>query len=174
MLSKKYIASSVLLAGAMSLPLAANAAQPGFYFGAGLGQGSDVILDQTSAAAKLFGGFNVNRFLGMELSYVNLGSDYCCDAYGNTFTQEGVSYELIGYLPVTPYVDLFGKVGLFSWNVGSNYYYYASEQGTNNDYGFGISAQVSQRVWLRGEYQKFLDVAGGDVNMASVSLSYHF
>ena len=173
MLSKKVIVSSVVLAGAMSLPLYAQAAQPGFYFGAGLGQGNDVVLDQTSAAAKLFGGFNVNRFLGMELSYVNLGSNYV-DYYGYGFTQDGVSYEFVGYLPVSPYVDLFGKVGIYNWTVSSNYYYNASTSGSDSDYGFGLSAQVSQRVWLRGEYQKFQNIAGGDVNLASVSLSYHF
>lgn len=171
---KKYIVSSVLLAGILCLPFSTHAAQPGLYVGVGLGQSDDVILNQSTSAAKLFGGINLNRYLGMEISYVNLGSDYCCDAYGNTFTQDGVSYELVGYLPVSPYVDLFGKVGLFSWSITSNYYYYSSERGTNNDYGFGISAQVTPQVWLRGEYQKFLDVAGGDVNLASVSLSYYF
>jgi hypothetical protein len=168
MLNKKYSASSVLLAGAMCLPLSAHATQPGPYLGIGVGSADDVILNENAAAAKFFAGINVNRFLGLEVSYVNLG-----DYVNGAITQDGVAYELVGYLPVSPYVDIFGKVGMFNWTVSSNYSY-ASAQGTNNDYGFGISAAVSPRVWLRGEYQKFMDVDGGDVNLASVSISYHF
>lgn len=172
MFSKKSIASALLLAGSMSLPLATQAAQPGFYVGGSLGQGQDVVLDQTSAAYKIFGGFNINRFLGMEVAYVNLGSNYT-DSYGDSFTQDGGSFDFVGYLPIGPYLDLFGKVGIYNWTVSSNYYY-ASSHGSNNDYGFGIDAQVAPRVWVRGEYQKFKDVAGGDVNLASVGISYHF
>lgn len=173
MFSKKSMTTALVLAGSMSLPLGAEAAQPGFYVGGSLGQGQDVVLDQTSSAYKIFGGFNVNRYLGMEVAYVNLGSNYV-DRYGDTFTQDGGSFDLVGHLPIGPNVDVFGKFGIYNWTVSSNYYYYASTHGTNNDYGFGIDAQVAPRIWVRGEYQKFLDVAGGDVNLASVGLSYHF
>lgn len=172
MLYKNTIASLLLLAGTLSLAPAAHAARPGFYYGIGVGQGNDVVLDQTQGAAKLFGGFNLNRFLGMEVAYVNLGSNYI-DYNNNYFTQDGISYEVVGYLPISPYLDLFGKVGLFSWTVSDNYYY-ASATGVNDVYGFGLSTRVSRTLWVRGEYQRFLDVAGGDVNLASVSLSVHF
>lgn len=172
MFSKKYVMPALLLAGAMSLPLPAIAAQPGMYFGAGLGSGHDVVLDQDSSAGKLFFGFNVNPYIGMEVAYVNLGSNYT-DFYGESFTQDGATFELVGNLPLSPYIDLFGKVGLFNWTVSSNYYY-ASTSGTDNTYGFGISAQVAPRLWLRGEYQTFMDVAGGDVDLISASLSFHF
>lgn len=172
MLNKKTILSAALIAGAVSLTPAAQAAEPGFYVGGGLGQGNDLVLQQTSAAYKIFGGYNINDFLGMELAYINLGSNYV-DVNNNSFTQDGVSYELVGHLPINPNLDLFGKVGLYNWTASTNYSY-ASAQGTNNDYGFGLSARVAPQLWLRGEYQKFLDVDGGDVNMVSVSMSYHF
>lgn len=168
----KNIVSAALIAGAISLAPAAHAAVPGFYVGGGIGQGNDLVLNQTSAAYKIFGGYNVNPFLGMELAYINLGSNYV-DVNNNTFTQDGVSYELVGHIPLGPSVDVFGKVGMYNWTASTNYSY-ASTQGTNNDYGFGLSAQVAPQLWLRGEYQKFIDVDGGDVNMASVSMEYHF
>jgi len=172
MVTNKYILSALLLAGTMSLSLPAMAAQPGFYFGAGLGSGHDVVLDQDAAAGKLFFGFNVNPYLGLEMAYVNLGSSYL-DYYGDEFTQDGASFELVGYLPVTPYFNLFGKVGLFNWTVSSNYYY-ASSSGTDNTYGFGLTGQVAPQIWLRGEYQRFLDIAGGDVDLVSASIEFHF
>ena len=172
MLSKKYVLPVLLLVGSVSLSLPAVAAQPGLYFGAGLGSGHDVVLDQDSSAGKLFFGFNVNPYIGMEVAYVNLGSNYI-DYYGDKFTQDGASFELVGYLPITPYFNLFGKVGLFNWTASSNYYY-AYDTGTDNTYGFGLSAQVAPRIWLRGEYQTFMDIAGGDVDLVSASISFHF
>lgn len=166
MLKTKSIVSGALLATTLSLPLFTHAAQPGPYIGIGLGSADDVILDETSAASKIFAGINLNRFLGMEVSYVNLG-----DYVNGAVTQDGVSYEVVGYLPISPYVNVFGKVGAFDWRVRSGS---LSARGTDSDYGFGLNAEVSPRVWLRGEYQKFQDVDGGDVNLASVSVSYHF
>jgi len=177
MLNAKSLTSAGLLAASLSLPLSALAAQPGFYLGGSIGQGDDVVLDQTSAAYKIFGGFNFNQFLGMELAYVNLGSNYCCDNLGSRFTQDGGSFDVVGHLPISPYVDVFGKVGIYNWTVSSNDYYYYSNaytQGSSSNYGFGLEAEVSPRLWVRGEYQKFNDVAGGDVNLASVGMSYHF
>lgn len=166
MFKTKSIVSGALLAATMSLSLSAHAAQPGLYLGAGLGSADDVILNETSAASKIFAGINLTSFLGLEVSYVNLG-----DYVNGIVTQDGVAYEVVGYLPLTPYVNLFGKVGAFDWRVRSGG---LSNRGTDSDYGFGLNAEVSPRVWLRGEYQKFLDVDGGDVNLASVSVSYHF
>lgn len=166
--------NALLLASIIGIAPSAHAADPGFYFGGGLGQGDDKVLDQTSAAAKLFVGFNMNPFLGLEFAYVNLGSNYV-DIYGRDFTQDGGSFDLVGYLPLSPFVDLYARGGIYNWTVSTNTYYsYGARSGTSNDYGFGISTEVSPRLRLRGEYQKFLDVAGGDVNLVSVSLAYHF
>jgi len=168
----KTTLTALLLAAVIGIAPSAHAADPGFYFGAGVGQGNDKALDQTSGAAKLFVGFNVNPFLGLEASYVNLGSSYV-DINGVDFTQDGGSFDLIGYLPLSPYVDLFARGGIYNWTVSANYYY-GYRTGSSNDYGFGISTEVAPRLRLRGEYQKFLDVAGGDVDLISVSLAYHF
>ena len=166
MFNPKSLVPGALLAATLSLPLTAHAAQPGLYLGVGLGSADDVILDETSAASKVFAGINLNRFLGMEVSYVNLG-----DYVNGAIIQDGVAYEVVGHLPLSPYVDVFGKVGAFDWQVRSGS---LRSRGTDRDYGFGLSAEVSPRVWIRGEYQKFLDVDGGDVNLASVSVAYHF
>jgi len=168
----KIFVTALLLTAAIGLAPTVHAADPGFYAGIGLGQGDDRVLNQTSAAAKLFAGFNFNPFLGVEFAYVNLGSNYV-DINGVGFTQDGGSFDIVGYLPLTPYVNFFARGGIYNWTVSSNYYY-GYTTGSSNDYGVGISTEVSPRLWLRGEYQKFLDVAGGDVNLISVSLAYHF
>jgi hypothetical protein len=174
MFSKQTIVSAVALAGAMCLPLTAHAAQPGFYLGGSFGSADNTYLQQNEAAYKVFGGFNFNHFLGMELSYVNLGTNY--NDAGYTDTIDGYSYELVGNIPVSPYMDLFAKAGFYNWNISDSYYGYSITSGSNNDYGFGINAQVARQLWIRGEYQKFMDVgvSGGDINLVSVGLTYHF
>lgn len=169
----KISISGLLLAAIVGLAPVAHAAQPGMYAGIGLGQGNDKVLNQTSGASKLFIGYNFNPVLGMEFSYVNLGSSYV-DIYGTEFTQDGGSIDIIGYLPLSPYMNLFARGGIYNWTVSTNYYPYGAASGSSNDYGFGLNAEVSPRIWMRGEYQKFLDVHGGDVDMISVSLAYHF
>lgn len=180
MIRKTSIVSSLLLAGTLSLPISANAAPPGFYLGIGLGSANDVVLEQNSTGAKFFGGYNFNRYFGLELAYVDLGNNYT-DYYGNSFTQDGFSYQLAGYLPISPTIDLFAKAGMYNWTVSSNYYYYygytyyyASESGSDPAYSLGITSQLNRQVSVRGEYEKFTNIAGGDVNMVSVSVTYHF
>lgn len=170
--SQKPLWAAALLAGSLALSLPAMAIQPGMYVGGGLGSGHDVALDQDSSAYKLFFGYNFTPYLGLEVAYVNLGNDYT-DLFGIDFTQDGAAFELVGNLPLGPTVDLFGKIGIFSWTVSGNYYY-AYDTGTDNTYGMGISFLVAPRLRLRAEYERFTDIAGGDVDLISASLSYHF
>jgi len=116
---------------ALGLPAMANAVQPGVYFGAGIGMADDEILQETATGSKLFGGINLSRFIGVEVAYINLG-----DYVNGAIQQDGIAYELVGYLPLNYNVDLFGKVGVFDWEVSSGPY---SVRGTDTSYGAGIS-----------------------------------
>jgi OOP family OmpA-OmpF porin len=161
--------SSLLLAlgSAMILPFGpVQAAQPGAYFGIGAGSAHDDILDEEDTAFKFYGGVNLTPNIGLELGYVDLGS------YANgALTQDGISYELIGYLPLAHNIDLYGRAGFFSWEVAN---YFTSHTGTDPTFGFGLQAQLQHHISLRGEYQTFLDVDGGDVELYSASVNFHF
>lgn len=158
--------STLITAAALGLPAMASAVQPGVYFGVGLGSADDEILQETATGSKLFGGINVTRFIGVEVSYINLG-----EYVNGAIEQDGLAYELVGYLPLNYNVDLFGKVGMFNWEVRSGPYYV---RGTDPSYGAGISVILNPNVNLRGEWQLFTDVDGGDVDLYSASISYHF
>ena len=150
----------------LSLPAAASAVQPGGYLGFGIGSADDELLQETDTAAKFFGGFNITRHIGFELSYVNLG-----EYVNGAIEQDGIAYELVGYLPLNYNVDLFGKVGTFSWEVSSGPFYV---QGTDLTYGAGINVILNPHVNLRGEWQTFTEVDGGDVDLYSAGVSFHF
>ena len=159
--------SIVLITSLLALPVAVTqAAQPGVYFGAGIGQSDDEILDETDSGFKFFGGVNFNPNIGLELSYVDLGS-----FVNGALEQDGVAYEILGYLPLSQQVDLFGRAGFFNWEVADAF---TSNTGTDLTFGVGINAMLSHHVSVRGEWQTFLDVDGGDVDLYSASISLHF
>ena len=157
---------TLFTAATLGLPAAASAVQPGGYLGFGIGSADDELLQETDTAAKLFGGFNITRHIGVEFSYVNLG-----DYVNGAIEQDGIAYELVGYLPLSYNVDLFGKVGMFSWEVSSGPFYV---QGTDPTYGAGVSVALNPNLNLRGEWQLFTDVDGGDVDLCSAGISFHF
>jgi len=163
----KHNSLPLVLGAAMIVPFnTVLAVQPGGYFGMGAGATHDDILDEDDSGFKFYGGVNLNHHIGLELGYVDLGS------YANgALTQDGISYELIGYLPLSPNVDLYGRAGFFSWEVATSF---ASHTGTDTTFGVGLQAQIQQHVSLRGEYQTFLDVDGGDVDLYSASINIHF
>lgn len=158
--------NTLLAVTALVLPAMANATQPGVYLGAGIGTAEDEILQETSGAAKLFGGLNITRFIGVEVAFINLG-----DYVNGAIEQDGLEYSLVGYLPLNYHVDLFGKIGMFNWEVRSGPYYV---QGTDPAFGAGINVMLNPNVDLRGEWQLFTDVDGGDVDLYSASVSLHF
>jgi OOP family OmpA-OmpF porin len=166
----KILKSSTLILGfsmAVLVPIStAQAAQPGAYVGMGFGTAHDDILDEDDSAFKFYGGVNLSHHIGLELGYVDLGS-----YINGALTQDGISYELIGYIPLSSNVDLYGRAGFFSWEVANAF---ASNTGTDATFGFGIQAQLQHHISLRGEYQTFLDVDGGDVDLYSASINLHF
>ena len=166
-MQRKIDIKSVLIAVCLGLGISTvQAAQPGPYFGAGVGQSDDEILNETESAFKFFGGVNLNENIGLELSYVDLGT------FANgQLTQDGVAYELIGYLPLDANIDLFGRAGFFDWEVSNGS---ISVNGIEPTFGFGLNVKLSSNISVRGEYQIFTEVDGGDVEMYSASLGVHF
>ncbi len=166
MQQKKYV-KAILIATSLSLSISiAQAAQPGPYVGAGIGQSDDEILHETESAYKFFGGINLTEHIGLELSYVDLGT------FANgQLSQDGVAYEVIGYLPLDSNIDLFGRAGFYDWEVSDEF---NSLTGTEPTFGFGLNVQMNPKLSVRGEYQIFTEVDGGDVEMYSASLSLHF
>lgn len=144
----------------------AQAAQPGPYIGMGIGSAHDDILDEEDTGFKIYGGVTLTENIGLELAYVDLGT------YANgALTQDGISYEIVGYLPLSDNIDIFGKAGLFNWEVANNF---TSHTGTDPTFGVGLQAQIQHHVSLRAEYEAFLDVDGGDVDLYSASINLHF
>ena len=158
---------TAIIATSLALPVAmSQAAEPGPYIGMGFGESDDQILAETATGFKFFAGANFSRHIGFELSYVDLGS-----FANDQLHQDGVAYEIIGYIPLDDSLSLFVRGGFFDWEVTDGFF---SNTGTEPTAGIGMHVQISRDLSLRAEYQNFFDVDGGDISLISASLSLHF
>jgi outer membrane protein OmpA-like peptidoglycan-associated protein len=118
---------------------AAQAAEPGFYLGAGAGQttlktdieprnssGNKIEIDEDDTGWKAFLGYQFVPWLGVEAGYVELGrgDDSRTFANGGDIEAEvdvgGVEYYLVPSLPLGEHFEIFGKIGGFYGDISAD------------------------------------------------------
>ncbi|MCW5649328.1 MAG: outer membrane beta-barrel protein [Ramlibacter sp.] len=176
-----------LPAAAQSPGYSAHAASRG-YFGFNLGRsnydtscGSGAFVCGDSATAShLYGGNMVSDRWGVELGYLNMGR---IDRGGGTTRAHGLNLSLVGKMPLSQAVDLYGKVGTTygrtetSAAAGSGVTP-GSDSGFGLSYGAGVSYAFTPKVsatlgWDSHDFH----FAGGHrepVRMTSVGLQYRY
>lgn len=114
---------------------------------------------------KIFGGYNVNKYFGIEATYYDMGD--LEDTSGGTTLDASIEVfdvSFRGILPLGEVLQLTGKIG------GSNVDVEASTTGTlfvvSGDgsswellYGVGVEAKLGKRVGLRADWEKW-DIEG--------------
>ena len=149
--------------------------------------------DESDTAYKLFGGYQFNRYFGLEAGYFNLGK------FGFTATTtppgtlngsiklQGLNLDLVGTLPLSERFAVIGRVGAqaarsrdsFSGTgavtVGNPN---PSARDTTYKVGAGLQYAFSPSFLVRGEAERYRvnDAVGnhGDVDMVSISLVFPF
>jgi OmpA-OmpF porin, OOP family len=153
----------------------------GFYVGGGVGQfnaGIDNVdevddtvdnWDSDDTAYKFFAGYRLNRFLGFELDYINLGepSGSVVPGFNVDAAVDGFAPYVVATFPLGRYFEVYGRLG---------YYFYDATVGREDEldnrvefdeesedlvYGAGIGANIGEKLNLRFEYEKF-DLQGLD------------
>lgn len=201
--------SALMLA---SSPIVAMAADAGFYVGVSLGQseldssagdiksaleaagatGVVASVDNTDLGWKLFGGYQLNQYFGVEVSYVNMG-EFTTDATYSTpvgspvhgsAEGDGGLFSVVGTLPLGEAFAVFGKVGAFVWDVdatASNSFGTLDDNynGTTLAYGIGANWQFTKSVGIRGELERFKDIGPDegedtDVDLYSLGAVFQF
>jgi OOP family OmpA-OmpF porin len=155
----------------------------GFYIGAGAGQARydddfDIgDLDREDTSWKALAGWRFADQFALEASYIDFGDSTAPAALGLTpFAQSAKAYTLqaVGFIPV-PYVDLFAKVGVARIDAegGGGPLARVNDKATNFAYGWG--AQYRWRSFaIRAEYERFDTDLIGDLDLASVGVTYTF
>lgn len=174
----------------------------GFYLGAGGGRSkannagncsdlSSIFLsggftcnsNDTGTGWKVFAGYQFNRYVAAEVSYVNLG-EFKISGSGNfaagppflgpsTFNGSdkptGFSLDAVGTLPITEEFGLIARIGAFRWTLDASATISSSvgagtlsssdkPTGTSVDYGIGVKYDFAKDFGVRAELQRFKNI----------------
>jgi OmpA-OmpF porin, OOP family len=187
---RKTVIAVLIGAAALAAPLLASAQQQdrGWYIGGGLGQAKHKGVtcvaggscDDKDTAWKLLGGYQVNRTFAAEFGYTDLGK---VRTSGGGVTAEATStaWELVGLagIPVANRFSAFGKLGFYRAETEQTGTVSASETNTGMTYGLGLRFDVSRNLGVRGEWQRYNDVGGGnivkhDVDVLGIGVTWKF
>jgi OmpA-OmpF porin, OOP family len=171
----KYgIIAALILAG-LAAAIDANAQDndTGFYAGGGVGQ-FDVKIDDVDdvgttidrydsddTAWKAFAGWRANKWLALELAYVNLGSpkdEILPDTFLTTET-DGFAPYVVGTIPIG-FFEVFAKAGYYWYEVDARV---SSPLGNASDsnsdstvtWSAGVGLNFFERFNVRLEYEQF-------------------
>lgn len=185
----------------------------GWYTGAGVGQSrAEIDAAQVSAALldggfsatsiadderdlgyKLFGGYQINRYIALEGGYFDLGefgfraNTVPLGTLRGEIEVRGVNLDAIGFLPLTEQFSAFGRVGVTHAEAEASFRGsgaveprdpHSSERATNYKYGIGLQYAFTESIAMRIEAERYRisDTAGdkGDIDLFSLGLLYRF
>lgn len=130
--------------------------------------------DDSSTGVKVFGGYKLNRWGGVELGYTNFGEGRADGTLNGTpvigrWKGYAIDFSAVGTLPLGDYFELFVKGGLVFWDVKSTTM--AVSTGEINDRGFsgvvggGGTWWFMQQAGLRLQYERFQKVGDSSVQV---------
>lgn len=136
-----------------------------------------VNVDDSDTGFKVFGGTRINPNMAVEVFYNDFG-EFSIDTPAASFTStteaSTVGFAFTGILPVTPDIEVFGKLGMHSWKTD-----FKSNDGQSNDddgfdatFGAGVALNI-QQITIRAELERY-KLDSDDVDMMSVGVAYRF
>lgn len=145
----------------------------------------------TATGVRLFGGYHVNQYFGLEAGYYATGKATASGAIaGSPFTADVKANLLdltaVGRYSPTPWLTLFGDLGFAYWHVDESANVSGvgsasvSDNGWSPTFGIGAEFWVAQNIGLRLQAQKYKDIGNdsttgkSDVNFYSVGVEYRF
>ncbi len=184
-MKKSQLAMVVAAAALFSLPAAAQKPlETGFYIGGALGQatqqdtcariaGPGASCDDTSTAFKILGGYQINRYVAGELGYAELGKA-TATAGGLTDEIKARAWDVtaVGQYPIVDRFSVYGRLGLYFANVKENTNFVGNSSHSNNDltYGVGVRYDFTRNLAMRGEWQHYSDVGGGNIGTTDIDV----
>jgi hypothetical protein len=186
MLKRGLVAAALV---ALTLAVPTEAADRGLYVGASIGGSSIDIRDfdeelgnlrfsDGDTAYKIFAGYRFLSVLAVEAGYVDLGTPSDTIDNGDTNVEIGVQgwdALAVGILPLGP-VDVFGKLGIVSWNADITAAVEdvsRSDNGTDLTYGVGVALRLSS-IAVRVETERFEIDNAESVYLFSAGVTFTF
>lgn len=154
---------------------------------------NNIATDRRDAGYKVFLGYQMNRYLGLELGYFNLGKQGFnvnttpAGVLNGEMRVQGANLDLVATVPLTTNLSLLGRAGATYGRTrtqftssgavttsGPNF----SDRSANPKLGLGLQYAFSDQFIVRGEAEAYRvnDAVGGHsrINMYSVSLVFPF
>jgi opacity protein-like surface antigen len=186
-MNTKFFTLAVLgTLGLMAAAPRAQAADNGFYLGAGITKtefDSDDIdtVELDDSSFKVIAGIRPLDWLAFEVNYVDLGSD--SEELDPGFSPGVVSKieanavtGSVLLLKEFQIVDVYARAGLAHWKVDGSSSITPSRSETGDEFTYGVGVGVHfGSVGVRAEYEKFeISDIDTDVNTLSLSFTYTF
>lgn len=145
--------------------------------------GIDIQLDGDSPAWSASGGYQLNRYFGAHVGYVDFQTfDEILDA-GGTVDMPDVELDLEGWqagidawVPVADWVSLAAHAGYMDWRSNLKVGDFGLEErdsGTDPFFGGGLELHFGNHVGMDVSYTRF-DVDGSDVDYAALGARIRF
>ena len=151
-------------AGFIGASAPAAAQDTGFYVGASLGAakakqicGNAANCDPDETAIKGLVGYQLHRNLAVEGGYQYFGM-FSRDSRG--LSASALDAVAVGSWPVMNQLAVYGKAGVYFADMKSKP---LGEQNSGLTYGLGAEYALSPTIGLRGEWQRYDNVGGGDL-----------
>lgn len=175
---------ALAFAGALTLmATATQAADQGFYVGAGTGQAkvedqpsqlSGQTFDESSTPYRVFGGYRLGLIpildFAAEVGYRDLGkAEASVGGSSTTYQAKGADAAILAIFPILGF-DLFGKAGVMQYDLDKTFNGVTTgHSGTAPLYGAGVGFRF-WRLGIRAEYERIDidEVKSMDVGMVSV------
>jgi OOP family OmpA-OmpF porin len=154
---------------------------------------SKIDANESDVSWSLFGGYDFNQYVGVEVGYVDLGkTDFSAESEGGPswspgkvsteFEGNGATLTGRGRLPLSERWALFAKLGIFRWNTKETFresYGTTVDENSGTDavYGAGVEYDPGQKdkwVWRAEVARTEVDDDGDKVDTASAALVYNF
>lgn len=177
-MKKNKILSRVLIAALVgATAFGAQAADRSFYAGAGVGQSlvDEGSYDDEDTAFSVFGGYQFNRWFGLEGGYADLGK-LESNGPGRDLEASAVYLTAVGSVPFTEKFSGYAKAGFQRWDLDTalpGVTGTTDDHGTDPTYGVGLQYRFTDNVALRGEYSRF-EVEDADLDLAQLQVRYDF
>jgi OOP family OmpA-OmpF porin len=176
---KRILASLFVTTTVLAGPAVGQLRSPdsGFYGGLGLGRTDSNLggaTDSKDDAWKAFGGYQFNRYFGLEAGYIDLGKVTTPAA---TLDSKAWQASAVGSLPLTEQFALTGKLGVAQAETETSGF--GTDHNTDPTYGLGLRYNFTRQFGLRGEWERFRVsgnpfVGKSDTDVYSINAVFRF
>ena len=145
----------------------------------------------TQNLKELYAGYNFTSRFSLEAAYTDLGvtASVTDGTISGKQTTKGLSLSLLGKIPLSHRISLYGKAGLYRWDSRSQINQQtAKNRGNDATVGVGLEYKMNRRASARLSWDRYnnvgtntalLDNSGAktlnvDVDVVSVGLQYNF